>query len=205
MIHAAREKTPRSTVLLIWLAALACTKPPGRPGTDGSTTPPPPPPVDEPQDAAPDRPDMRALSTVDARPPPPSPPPVQMVNDRACQYLKTGPFVPVVGQYNFTYSAPPITASAQAHRIQVPRGTAHVGFTPTVAGEYVIFTTAPTPVTIFSLDGMILPVKSQNTVIPECMEVKGRISFYLSAAAHVIRFGPYNVPSVDVALIAAPP
>ena len=221
MTHAFREKTPLLLILLT-SAAMACSSPSrsrtdastsapgtggsaggsagGSPGTGGAGG------EGEPLDAA-NRPDMRPLSQVDAPPPPANPPPIAMINTRACQYFKMGPYVPVTGVANFSYTAPAITSAAQASRVQVPRqgSYAYVSFTPPAAGEYVIFVSAQPPITVYSLEGMILPDKSLATAIPECTEVKIRQSFYLQAQAHVIRLGQYTVPTVDVVVLPAPP
>jgi hypothetical protein len=212
MKHGLREKPP---ALLLALLLVGCTSNANRPsgaGGAGGTI------VDaatgamggaggeELLDALLDRHDMRPLSTVDAPPPRPSTPDVKAINDRACQALQMGPFTPVTSAANFTYSAPPIMGSPPAYRIQLPaRAAGHVSFTPPAVGEYVIFTSAPIALALFALDGTILPVKSLNTVIPECTQVSGRQAFDLTAVAHVIRLGPATTATVDVAIIARGP
>jgi hypothetical protein len=213
MEYAKREKPP---ALLLALLLVSCSSNATRPGPSGSggaggtsatrdaaVTGGAGGSEEEPFDALLDRHDMRPLSTVDAPPPRPSTPDVKAVNDRACQALQTGPFTPVAAAANFTYSAPPIMSSPPAYRVQIPaRAAGHVSFTPPAVGEYVIFTSAPVPLTLFALDGTLLPVKSINTVIPECTQVSGRHAFDLTAVPHVIRLGPATAATVDVAVIA---
>jgi hypothetical protein len=223
MKYSSREKPP--TLFTLWLALVACTSA-GRPGTSprseagasGGTGP----AVDaavgsggtggtvgpggagggpeELLDAQLDRTDMRPLSTVDAPPPPPSPPDVKVINDRGCMYLAAGPFTPVMGAPNFSYSAPPVMSSPPAFRVQI-RGSAHLSFTPPAVGEYVFFTSAPISLVVFALDGNLLPVKALSTVIPECRQVAGRQAFDLTPVPYVIRLGPSTATTVDLAIV----
>ena len=138
-------------------------------------------------------------------PPPDSSPAVQMVNDRACQYLKAGPFAPVMGQTDFSYTSPPINTDAQAYRVQIAKMQAHVSFTAPAAGEYIFFTSANIPITVFSLDGLLVDPKTLVNVIPECSQVTLRESFVLMKQPYVLRLGPVSGGSVDVVVTPAPP
>src|SRR5256885_4354461 len=150
------------------------------------------------------------LRPYEAAPPPDSSPAVQMINDRACQLLKMGPFAPVMGQADFSYQSPPINTDAQAYRVQIPRSQAHVSFIAPAAGEYVFYTAPALPITVFSLDGSLIDVKSLVNIIPECAEVKLRQSFVLKKEPYIVRFGVNGGPtvvggSVTVVVVAAPP
>jgi hypothetical protein len=143
---------------------------------------------------------------VDAPVLPPSAPDVAMINNKACEYLKMGPYAMVTPQGQYSYSAPPIATDPTAFRVPiVGRQYGHVTFNPTAAGNFLFFTSVSVPITIFSLAGEVIDPKALETRIPECMEVKARHTYPLKKESFVIRFGPANIPSVDVVVATGLP
>ena len=71
-------------------------------------------------------------------------------------------------------------------------------------GEYVLYTSRPVPIGVFTWDGTQIPARTVEGGVAECNEVKGRESFDLGidTQAHVIRLGP-NSQAVDI-VIARP-
>jgi hypothetical protein len=104
--------------------------------------------------------------------------------------------------------APEIAGDGKVYRISIPnRDTAHVTFTAPVAGEYVLYTAAPMPVsvTVFAVDGELVNVKSLRLTVPECPEVNGRHAVELQSTKYVIRVGPNLTRIASVDVVVAPP
>jgi hypothetical protein len=132
-------------------------------------------------------------------------------NALACQAFKSGPFAPVTGRANYTFSdpGPPVQNDRKAYRVSLPSpsNVGHVSFKVPAAGEYVIFASKPLPIALYTWDGTIISPKTVTDTVSECAEVKARQSFDLGidTKAHVIRLGPDSGGTVDLLLSAAAP
>ena len=152
--------------------------------------------------------DAGPMEEPDAQPvdlPPPDP-----VNVNACQHLQAGPFVPLMAQAGFPLPAdtmaPAIKSDAQAYRIAFPRlAEGYVTFTPPAEGDYVLYTSTPLPIAVFSLAGFILDPVSLDIKAQECMEIKGKHIFHFASTLHVVRLGPDSPNTVDIVVVPAMP
>lgn len=130
--------------------------------------------------------------------------PVDPLNQRACQLLKTGPFVAVIGQAIFGLGAPAIKDDQQVYRISIAkRQSAHVSFVVLTPGVYVVYTSTTAPLALFALDGEMVEVTNLRMSVPECPEVKGRHTLTLKAEGKIIRLGPDLATSIDVVILPA--
>ena len=117
--------------------------------------------------------------------------PFTMMGISACQKMQMAAFTPVMSQAVFSVLPPPVMDNQAVHRVTIPRFEGgHVGFTPTVAGDYVFYTRTNVPLTVFLQDGTLVDVKMLNTMIAECAEIKGRHLFTLAKQQYVVRLGP---------------
>ncbi len=221
MTDAMRSSSTLISVLAAALAAGACTNgsvggaAPGGPGGagGGSSIPIPGSNGGAGSDAAigaapdvPPLPDAHLTVQVDLGAlgaPPPSDPATQSINNRACTPLQNGPFNPVMGVGNYSYTAPPLTTDGKAYRLTIPKSGGYVTLMTPAAADYVFFTTTAAPITVFSLAGDFINVKTLARAIPECAQVKTRAVFALPMATHVIKIGPEPTGTVDVVVVPA--
>jgi hypothetical protein len=137
---------------------------------------------------------------------PPSAPDVATINMKACQALKTGPFVPVTPPNAYSYMAPPLMTDNQAYRLAIAAGKfGFVSFVAPADAQYVVFTSTMMPFTVSSIEGEFKNFEETASIIPECMEVKGRTAYRLKMGTYVLRFGTQNIANVDVVMTTGVP
>lgn len=205
MLQARKDTSLFSVICLLLLAPLGAGCPKAESDDPPGSTPPPT------RDAASGgNADSSNGSPVDAEPeedvvPPPmrdaAPPDPTTVN--ACTLLRTGPYVPLMGQAIFNSMSPATNLETKAYRVTIPaRMSTHLNFAVPKAGSYYLYVSNPVSVALFTIDGLQLDPESFRTRINECMEVKGRYDFTgLSAAQYVVRLGPVTTTPITVDLV----